>query len=147
MNAPDLFLRYTLLDDEEREHFHAMISMHMLIHLPDGEALMVSRDEFQRLQLRSNLLHGVLNAITPFLDGTAITKEADKITGDQGMQKCTVVEATHVKDTDGRIERIISKRGIGKNGELAPPSKGGFSVVTESGRAIDMWHASAYYRE
>ena len=59
---------------------------------------------------------------------------------------CSVTEATHVK-VGGRIERIAVKRGIDTDGRLAPPSQGGFSVVTESGEAVSMWEAEAYFRE
>ena len=58
----------------------------------------------------------------------------------------SVREATHVK-VGGRIERIVSKYGIGPNGQLAKPSEGGFGVKTESGRDVGMWQASAYLRE
>ncbi len=57
-----------------------------------------------------------------------------------------VREATHVK-VGGRVERIVSKSGIGPNGELAPPSQGGFSVTTESGRCVSMWEAQSYLKE
>jgi hypothetical protein len=55
--------------------------------------------------------------------------------------------ATHVRGLgDSRIERILLKWGITKEGYLQPPSKGGFGVITISGREIDMWHAAEYYR-
>jgi hypothetical protein len=58
-----------------------------------------------------------------------------------------VREATHVRSIDDpRIERILVKWGISKSGSFQPPSKGGFGVVTISGREIDMWHAAEYYR-
>ena len=63
------------------------------------------------------------------------------------MQKnVDVREATHVK-VGGRVERIVSKSGIGPHGELAPPSQGGFSVTTESGRHVSMWEAQSYLKE
>lgn len=37
-------------------------------------------------------------------------------------------EATHVLTLNGMIEKIVEKHGIGPKRELAPPSKGGFSV-------------------
>ncbi len=57
-----------------------------------------------------------------------------------------VREATHVK-VGNRIEKIVSKWGIGNDGRLAKPSEGGFGVVTESGRHVDMWSARRYFRE
>ena len=58
-----------------------------------------------------------------------------------------VREATHVRSLDNpRIERILVKWGISKSGSFQPPSKGGFGVITISGRVIDMWQASAYYK-
>lgn len=63
------------------------------------------------------------------------------------MQNTDVVEATHVKLTDGRIEKIKSKWGIGADGNVAKPSEGGFGVETESGKRVDMWHAQAYFKE
>jgi len=59
------------------------------------------------------------------------------------MKHVSVVEATHVK-YGGRWEKIVAKTGIDRNGKLAPPSAGGFSVVTESGKTISMWVAQAY---
>lgn len=62
-------------------------------------------------------------------------------------EKCDVREAAYVKDMSGRIEKIVDKWGIDAQGHLAKPSQGGFGVITETGRKIDMWHARAYYRE
>lgn len=56
-----------------------------------------------------------------------------------------VREATHVK-IGGRVEKIASKWGI-HDGKLAPPSAGGFGVVTESGERIGMWRANGYFKE
>ena len=58
----------------------------------------------------------------------------------------SVDEATHVK-ANGKLERIVSKSGVGPGRQLAPPSKGGFSVTTESGRTISMWEAESYGKE
>jgi hypothetical protein len=57
-----------------------------------------------------------------------------------------VDQATHVKLKDGTVERIKSTWGIDQNGRLAPPSKGGFGVVTESGKRVGMFEALAYYK-
>jgi len=57
-----------------------------------------------------------------------------------------VIKATHVK-VGGRVEKIVSKWGIGGDGRLAKPSEGGFGVVTESGRRVDMWSAQRYFQE
>lgn len=58
----------------------------------------------------------------------------------------SVYEATHVVPLQGPKERIVSTWGIvGRH--LAPPSEGGFGVVTESGRRITMWEARYYTRE
>ena len=57
-----------------------------------------------------------------------------------------VREATHVK-VNGQIEKIVSKSGIDHEGRLAPPSKGGFSVTTESGKTVSMWNAQSYLKE
>lgn len=46
----------------------------------------------------------------------------------------------------GRLEKIESVWGVGSNGSLAPPSKGGFGVTTESGRSVTMWQADAYFK-
>lgn len=58
-----------------------------------------------------------------------------------------VREATHVRSTHNPklIEKIKVKWGIKQDGSLAKPSEGGFGVITESGREIDMWHAAEYY--
>lgn len=58
-----------------------------------------------------------------------------------------VSEATHVKTSGGRIEKIISKYGLDEKGRPEPPSRGGFGVITESGRTVSMWNARAYLRE
>lgn len=58
-----------------------------------------------------------------------------------------VRDATHVKLSDGRVEKIVSKSGIGGDGRLEPPSRGGFGVTTESGRYVSMWQARAYLKE
>ncbi len=63
------------------------------------------------------------------------------------MQECNVQEATHVKIKGGGIEKIVSKWGLDSEGRPAKPSEGGFGVVTESGRRIDMWNASLYYTD
>lgn len=57
-----------------------------------------------------------------------------------------VTEATHVK-VHGRFEKIVSTYGISPEGHLAPPSKGGFGVVTETGRTVSMWEAQSYGKE
>jgi len=57
-----------------------------------------------------------------------------------------VREATHVK-VAGHVEKIVSKWGIDDEGHLAKPSEGGFGVVTESGRSVDMYHAQSYLKE
>ena len=57
-----------------------------------------------------------------------------------------VSEATHVV-VAGRVEKIASKWGIDKDGCVAPPSQGGFGVITESGRRVTMWQANSYIRE
>lgn len=62
-------------------------------------------------------------------------------------QQCDVREATHVKTADGQIEKIDSKWGIDADGQLAKPSAGGFGVVTESGRSVDMYSAHSYWSE
>lgn len=62
-------------------------------------------------------------------------------------EKCHVREAAYVQDLSGLVERIVEKWGIDAEGHLAPPSKGGFGVITETGRRIDMWHVKAYFRE
>lgn len=63
------------------------------------------------------------------------------------MRECDVREATHVKDRSGRIHTIRSKWGIGPQGELAPPSRGGFGVVTDRGERIGMMDAALYLVE
>ncbi len=63
------------------------------------------------------------------------------------MKPTDVREATHVKCPDGRIERIVEKVGIDHEGRLAPPSRGGFAVRTETGKTIGMWQARAYFKE
>jgi hypothetical protein len=59
-------------------------------------------------------------------------------------EKCDVRDATHVK-VAGELKVIRSKWGIDK-GVLAPPSKGGFGVITEDGVVVDMWTAEEYQR-
>lgn len=59
----------------------------------------------------------------------------------------SVNEATHVKTGPGQYEKIASKWGVEENGRLAKPSEGGFGVVTESGKRINMWQARAYAKE
>jgi hypothetical protein len=63
---------------------------------------------------------------------------------ERDMQKCDVRDATHVK-VKGELKVIKSKWGIDK-GVLAPPSKGGFGVITEDGVVVDMWTAEEYQR-
>ncbi|HEY4483202.1 MAG TPA: hypothetical protein VI953_03460 [Candidatus Paceibacterota bacterium] len=58
-----------------------------------------------------------------------------------------VREATHVKLKGGRVEKIVSKWGIDKEGHLAKPSDGGFGVVTESGKSVGMMDAQLYLKE
>jgi hypothetical protein len=60
---------------------------------------------------------------------------------------CDVRDATHVKTRDGRVEKIRSTWGIDPNGCLAPPSRGGFGVVTIKGERVSMWDAMAYFEE
>lgn len=66
------------------------------------------------------------------------------------MKNVSVGEATHVK-VGGRIEKIASKWGVGKNeygyATYAKPSEGGFGVVTENGESVSMWRAQAYFKE
>ena len=62
------------------------------------------------------------------------------------MKNVSVHEATHVK-VGGRVEKIASKWGIDDKGYLAKPSEGGFGVVTESGKRVDMWQAQSYFNE
>lgn len=61
-------------------------------------------------------------------------------------ENVNVQEATHVK-VNGRVEKIASKWGVNSNGQLAKPSKGGFGVVTESGRRVNGWEAQSYSKE
>ena len=68
------------------------------------------------------------------------------IKGGISMKDCDVREATHVK-VNGRYEKIITKIGIDSGGSLASPSRGGFSVVTESGRNVSMWEAQRYGKD
>lgn len=63
------------------------------------------------------------------------------------LSSVDVRSATHVKDKQGRIERIASTWGIDAEGRLDKASKGGFGVVTESGACISMWDACRYYDE
>lgn len=62
------------------------------------------------------------------------------------MKRVDVREATHVRLADGSTEKIASTWGI-QDGRLAPPSKGGFGVVTETGKRIEMWTADSYWRD
>jgi hypothetical protein len=57
-----------------------------------------------------------------------------------------VSQATHVK-AGGQVEKIASKWGLDDHGRPAPPSQGGFGVITESGRRVTMWEAQAYLKE
>jgi hypothetical protein len=61
------------------------------------------------------------------------------------MIPCDIRGATHVELLSGRIERITDKWGVGPDGELAPPSKGGFGVVTETGSRVSMFEARRYF--
>lgn len=63
------------------------------------------------------------------------------------MKSVDVREATHVKTTSGRVEKIASTWGIDSKGYLAKPSEGGFGVVTESGERVGMWSARSYLRD
>jgi hypothetical protein len=62
------------------------------------------------------------------------------------FEMCSFDEATHVEIKKGYLEKILEKYGQGPNGELAPPSEGGFGCITEVGR-VTMWQAKAYWRE
>jgi hypothetical protein len=58
-----------------------------------------------------------------------------------------VREATHVKSLyDSKIERILVKWGINEDGSLQPPSRGGFGVITQSGRELSMYQVAEYYK-
>ena len=57
-----------------------------------------------------------------------------------------VREATHVR-VKGHVRKIASKWGIDGDGHLAPPSEGGFGVVTEDGQRVSMFQASGYSKE
>lgn len=63
------------------------------------------------------------------------------------LEPCDVVEATHVVTKGGVTEEIVATYGINPDGRLAPPSQGGFGVITASGKKIDMWHAQKYLRK
>lgn len=63
------------------------------------------------------------------------------------MKPSDVQHATHVELLDGGIARVVSRWGIDEEGHLAPPSAGGFGVVTETGRRVDMWSARRYFRD
>lgn len=53
-----------------------------------------------------------------------------------------------VKGPDGKLHEIKEIWGVGKGAMmLAPPSKGGFGVVTVDGTRIDMWSARAYLKK
>lgn len=62
------------------------------------------------------------------------------------MKDCDVHEATHVK-INGHYEKIVAKHGVYPNKQLARPSEGGFSVTTEGGKTVSMWHAQRYGKE
>ena len=62
------------------------------------------------------------------------------------MKQVDVREATHVQ-VDGQIGRIKEKWGVGPEGGLAPPSRGGFGVVTVSGRRLTMWQVDSYWKD
>lgn len=61
------------------------------------------------------------------------------------LELCDVRDATHVK-VNGHIVSIKSKWGV-MGRQLAKPSEGGFGVVTEDGRRVDMWQAESYYKK
>ena len=63
------------------------------------------------------------------------------------FEKVDVYAATHVKLHNGEIQKIKSKYGVGPERVLAPPSKGGFGVITESGEKVSMWDADSYLQE
>lgn len=69
------------------------------------------------------------------------------MTSRETRERTSAVEATHVVLHDGTSHKIASKWGINSNGRPAKPSEGGFGVVTESGRVVSMWEATAYFRE
>ena len=60
--------------------------------------------------------------------------------------KVDILEATHVK-IGGRYVKIVDKYGIKPDGRLAKPSEGGFGVLTEDGRTVNMWQAEAYGKD
>jgi hypothetical protein len=62
------------------------------------------------------------------------------------LKAADVRNASHVT-VDGSIERVISRWGVDERGHLAPPSQGGFGVVTISGRRVGMFEASAYWSD
>ena len=65
---------------------------------------------------------------------------------------CTFVEATYVRlqyvgiTNIGPVRKIVAKWGA-KDGHLSKPSEGGFGCILEDGTQVDMWNASAYYRD
>ncbi len=63
------------------------------------------------------------------------------------MENCDIREATHVKLSNGQVEKIVSKYGVGGDGHLAKPSQGGFGGKTETGASFSMWDARSYFKE
>lgn len=60
-----------------------------------------------------------------------------------------LIPGDFVKGPDHQWHKIKSIWGVTERPgtsykSLAPPSQGGFGVITEDGLSIDMWHARAY---
>jgi hypothetical protein len=62
------------------------------------------------------------------------------------MIEVSIQEATHVR-VGTQVERITSKWGIDPRGRRAKVSKGGFGVITESGRRVQSWQADSYLKQ
>ena len=62
-----------------------------------------------------------------------------------GMIQADVHDATHVKVGE-QMHRITGTWGINEDGQLAPPSQGGFGVFIEGGERIDMFTAHSYWK-
>lgn len=71
--------------------------------------------------------------------------EAENYAEGGEVGKVSIREATHVVyGYPPVVEKIASKWGVSAEGELAKPSEGGFGVLTESGRRVDMFEARFY---
>lgn len=63
----ELVNAYRALPEEEKNEFLHSLSMWLLLGLPDGEYLLLTKEEFRELRRSSGLYQAIMQTIRPFL--------------------------------------------------------------------------------